>query len=207
VERSPQQRLRWALAGDSEGDGVFLAQSWDAEQRDLALGLLGRLAQRPDLSDELRRPLRVRCWQFLRDWLDGVARGGDSYQHRSMPLWTTARQLLPQTSEAESELVDDLCESVIGLQGSCPERLRLLTHGDCLGFLLDWALATSQDQALLRQRQLLALLQQLLATSDRDYRPVVVGYLVALPTEHLHPGMQAEWLRLRQRWEGWLYGE
>ncbi len=207
VERSPQQRLRWALAGDSEGDGVFLAQSWDAEQRDLALGLLGRLAQRPDLSDELRRPLRVRCWQFLRDWLDGVARGGDSYQHRSMPLWTTARQLLPQISAAESELVDDLCESVIGLQGSCPERLRLLTHGDCLGFLLDWALATSQDQALLRQRQLLALLQQLLATSDRDYRPVVVGYLVALPTEHLHPGMQAEWLRLRQRWEGWLYGE
>lgn len=207
VERSPQQRLRWALAQDSQGDGVFLAQSWDAEQRDLALALLGQLAQRPDLSDELRRPLRVRCWQFLRDWLDGVARGGDSYQHRSMPLWTTARQLLPQISAAEGELVDDLCESVIGLQGSCPERLRLLTHGDCLGFLLDWALETSQEQALVRQRQLLVLLQQLLATSDRDYRPVVVGYLVGLPTERLHPGMQAEWLRLRQRWEGWLYGE
>ncbi|MBX3166354.1 MAG: hypothetical protein KF760_03035 [Candidatus Eremiobacteraeota bacterium] len=207
VERSPQQRLRWALAEDSQGDGVFLAQSWDAEQRDLALGLLGQLAQRPDLSDELRRPLRVRCWQFLRDWLDGVARGGDSYQHRSMPLWTTARQLLPQISAAESELVDDLSESVIGLQGSCPERLRLLTHGDCLGFLLDWAMAASEQQAIVRQRQLLVLLQQLLATSDRDYRPVVVGYLVGLPTERLHPGMQAEWLRLRQRWEGWLYGE
>lgn len=207
VERSPQQRLRWALAEDSEGDGVFLAQSWDAEQRDLALGLLGLLAQRVDLSDDLRRPLRVRCWQFLRDWLDGVARGGDSYQHRSMPLWTTARQLLPQISPAEAELVDDLCESVITLQGSCPERLRLLTHGDCLGFLLDWSLAASEEQAIVRQRQLLVLLQQLLATSDRDYRPVVVGYLVGLPGERLHAGVQSEWLRLRQRWEGWLYGE
>lgn len=207
VERSPQQRLRWALSQDSEGDGVFLAQSWDAEQRDLALGLLGQLAQRSDLSDELRRPLRVRCWQFLRDWLDGVARGGDSYQHRSMPLWTTARQLLPHISPAENELVDELCENVISLQGSCPERLRLLTHGDCLGFLLDWAVAAAAELAMIRQRQLLLLLQQLLATSDRDYRPVVVGYLVGLPTERLHPGVQSEWLRLRQRWEGWLYGE
>lgn len=206
VERSPQQRLRWALAADSQGDGVLAPQAWDAEQRDLALGLLGQLAQRQDLSDELRRPLRVRCWQFLRDWLEGVARGGDSYQHRSMPLWTTARQLLPQISLAEAELVDELAETVMALQGSCPERLRLLTHGDCLGFLLDWSFAGEAD-AVVRQRQLLALLQQLLATSDRDYRPVVVGYLVGLPSERLHPGMQAEWQRLRQRWEGWLYGE
>lgn len=207
VERSPQQRLRWALAQDSQGDGLLAPQAWDAEQRDLALGLLGRLAQRPDLGEELRRPLRVRCWQFLRDWLDGVARGGDSYQHRSMPLWTTARRLLPQVSSAENELVGDLAESVIGLQDSCPERLRLLTHGDCLGFLLDWALAAPEDAAMDRQRLLLQLLQQLLATSDRDYRPVVVGYLVAMPTDQLHPAIQAEWQRLRQRWEGWLYGE
>ncbi len=204
IERSPQQRLRWALAEGSEGDGILAPQAWDAEQRDLALGLLGQLAQRADLGDELRRPLRVRCWQFLRDWLDGVARGGDSYQHRSMPLWTTARQLLPQISPAEEELVDELCQTVMDLQASCPERLRLLTHGDCLGFLLDWALVGDE---VTRQRQLLLLLQQLLATSDRDYRPVVVGYLVGLPTERLHPSMQAEWLRLRQRWEGWLYGE
>ncbi|MBS2038506.1 hypothetical protein JST97_26235 [bacterium] len=207
VERSPQQRLRWALAADSEGDGVLAPQAWDAEQRDLALGLLGQLAQRQDLGDELRRPLRVRCWQFLRDWLEGVARGGDSYQHRSMPLWTTARQLLPQISPAELELVDELAETGIALQSSCPERLRLLTHGDCLGFLLDWALRASEAQATLRQRQLLILLQQLLATSDRDYRPVVVGYLVGIESEQLHPGMRSEWQRLRQRWEGWLYGE
>ncbi|MFN8607459.1 MAG: hypothetical protein U0931_08005 [Vulcanimicrobiota bacterium] len=207
VERSPQQRLRWALAADSEGDGVLAPQAWDAEQRDLALGLLGQLAQRPDLGDDLRRPLRVRCWQFLRDWLEGVARGGDSYQHRSMPLWTTARQLLPQVTAAEAGLVDELAETVIALQASCPERLRLLTHGDCLGFLLDWSLAADDEQSLQRQRQLLGLLQQLLATSDRDYRPVVVGYLVGLPIEQLHPGARAEWQRLRQRWEGWLYGE
>lgn len=207
VERSPQQRLRWALAQDSEGDGILAPQAWDAEQRDLALGLLGQLAQRVDLGEDLRRPLRVRCWQFLRDWLEGVARGGDSYQHRSMPLWTTARQLLPNTTAAEQQLVDELCETVIALQESCPERLRLLTHGDCLGFLLDWALSAPEQLAMVRQRQLLVLFQQLLATSDRDYRPVVVGYLVNLPGERLHPGMQAEWLRLRQRWEGWLYGE
>lgn len=204
---SPQQRMRWALAQDSQGDGVLAPQAWDAEQRDLALGLMGRLAQRPDLSEDLKRPLRVRCWQFLRDWLDGVARGGDSYQHRSMPLWTTARQLLPQFGRAEEPLVDQLAELVVTLQGSCPERLRLLTHGDCLGFLLDWSLLGPQDHLAARQRQLLQLLQQLLATSDRDYRPVAVGYLVSIRPESLHPGVQGEWQRLRQRWEGWLYGE
>ena len=203
---SPQQRLRHALDESSQGDGVMAPQAWDAEQRDLALGLLGRLAQRRDLDESLRRPLRVRCWQFLRDWLDGVARGGDSYQHRSMPLWTTARQLLPHSSEAEEPLVRELAELVITLQDSCPERLRLLTHGDCLGFLLDWSLGESPYQAQ-RQRQVLQLLQQLLATSDRDYRPVAVGYLVSLKPEELHPAVEGDWQRLRQRWEGWLYGE
>lgn len=206
-DQSPQQRLRWALAQSSEGDGVMAPQAWDAEQRDLALGLLGRLAQRQDLSEDLKRPLRVRCWQFLRDWLEGVARGGDSYQHRSMPLWTTARQLLPQSSPAEAPLIDELADQVMALQGSCPERLRLLTHGDCLGYLLDWSQQGPADRLASRQRQVLHLLQELLATSDRDYRPVAVGYLVSLRPETLHPGVQGEWQRLRQRWEGWLYGE
>jgi hypothetical protein len=204
---SPQQRMRWALAQSSEGDGVLAPQSWDAEQRDLALGLMGRLAQSPHLGEDLKRPLRVRCWQFLRDWLDGVSRGGDSYQHRSMPLWTTARLLLPEASEAEAPLTDEIAEQVVTLQGSCPERLRLLTHGDCLGFLLDWSQIGPSEQLLARQRMVLQVMQQLLATSDRDYRPVAVGYLVSLRPQQLHPGVQGEWQRLRQRWEGWLYGE
>jgi len=204
---SPQQRMRWALAQDSEGDGVMTPQAWDAEQRDLALALLGRLALRPNLEEGLRRPVRVRCWQFLLDWAEAVGKGGDSYQHRSMPLWTTARLLLTQIHEAEWELVDGLAERVMDLHGSCPERLRLLTHGDCLGYLLDWSLLSPPEKLSSRQRQVLHLLQELLITSDRDYRPVAVGYLVSLKPEQLHPAIQGDWQRLRQRWEGWLYGD
>lgn len=206
---TPQARLRWALSRDSEGDGVLNPESWDAQQRDLALQLLGQLALRPDLAPPLRRPLRVRCWQFIKDWLDGVWRGGDSYQHRSMPLWTCGRGLLQQMEANELPLVDDLAENVLGLQDSYPERLRLLTHSDCLGFLLDWSLLScpAVDAQLQRQRRMLTMMGQLIAGSDRDYRPVAVGYLVGLDLDRLHPLVRKDWARLRQRWEGWLYGE
>lgn len=206
---TPQARLRWALSRETEGDGVLNPESWDAQQRDLALQLLGQLALRPDLDLALRRPLRVRCWQFIKDWLEGVWRGGDSYQHRSMPLWTSGRGLLQQTELSELPLVDDLAENVLGLQDSYPDRLRLLTHSDCLGFLLDWSLlpCPSVDEQLQRQRRMLTMLGQLIASSDRDYRPVAVGYLVGLHLDQLHPLVRKDWARLRQRWEGWLYGE
>lgn len=201
AELTPQDRLRTALSRQAEGDGILSPQAWDVEQRDQALSLLGRLALRTDLEESLRRPLRVRCWQFLRDWLEGVARGGDSYQHRSMPLWTTARQLLPHSQAAEAPLVDELCQLVLSLEASCPDRLRLLTHSDCLGFVLDWSLADAS-----RQREVLQMMQQLLVESDRDYRPVAVGYLLGVPGDRLHPAVRGEWQRLCQRWEGWLYG-
>lgn len=209
---TPQQRLRWALSSGAEGDGVFVPQSWDAEQRDLALELLGRLALNPRLEDDLKRPARVRCWQFLQDWLDSVQRGGDSYQHRSMPLWSTARRLLPLALEAEVTMIDNLAQSVMTAQATCPDRLRLLTHSDCLGFLLDWSCPQTSDLLLdsslaERQGQVLQLLQDLLMQSDHDYRPVAVGYLVSIQPEQLQPSVRGEWRRLRQRWEGWLYGE
>jgi hypothetical protein len=203
---SPQARMRWALAASDESDGTLTPEAWDAEQRDLALRILGELSLRADLPEPLRRPLRVRVWQFIQDWLDGVARGGDSYQHRSMPLWSVARRLLTHADE-ESDLVDSLAEQILHLQVTCPERLRLLTHSDCLGFLLDWSMISQRGDRAARQHAVLNLMQQLLAGSDRDYRPVAVGYLVNLDPTKLDKAVAGEWQRLRQRWQGWLYGQ
>lgn len=203
---SPQHRLRWALRAEDESDGTLVPEAWDVEQRDLALRVLGELALLPDLPASLRRPVRVRIWQFVQDWLDGVGRGGDSYQHRSMPLWSTARKLLTQV-EQDAELVDGLAQHIFQLQSSVPERLRLLTHSDCLGFLIDWSLLPGPTDRAERQHQVLTLMQQLLVHSDRDYRPVAVGYLVGLDASELDRSVSGEWQRLRQRWQGWLYGQ
>lgn len=205
--QSPQRKLVEALSKEAQGDFNLLPQAWDAEQRDQALELVGQLALNPRLEPQLRRPARVRCWQFLQDWLDSVARGGNSYQHRSMPLWTTARQLLPGLDEAEIPVIEQLVASVISCQASCPERLRLLTHSDCLGLLLDWCSSRDTARAADSQRQVLQVLQDLLVESDPEYRPVAVGYLLSLKPEKLLPKVRGDWERLRQRWEGWLYGD
>jgi hypothetical protein len=203
---TPQQQLRQALSRQAEGDGILQPLAWDVEQRDIALNLLGQLSLLSGLEESLARALRIRCWQFLRDWLEGVRQGGDSYQHRSMPLWTPARRFLSVVQGGEEQLVDDLAELMLSLQTSCPERLRLLTHGDALGFLLDWGVRSCAGE-MARQRQVLTLMQQLLLESDRDYRPVAIGYLLSVEAQAWHPAIASEWKRLRVRWEGWLYGD
>lgn len=206
----PEELLRWALEAADEGDGTQRSLAWDATQREQALLTLGRLALRTDLDEGTSRAVRVRIWNFVLDWLDDLRGGrkGGSYDLRVMPLWSVCRALMP-VPPGERNLCDRAAEAVFQLHDTAPDRLRLLTHGDLFGFLLDWALnAPEEDLAVAGERQprLVSLMSDLLAGSDRDYKPVALGYLTSTPAERFLEPWATEWRRLRQRWQGWLYG-